>query len=101
MCPTSFYHLAMDVSIKADMNPNYFSVATAATTASSVAAAAAGQRSPAFTEPNWSGDVGVVVYPLASSNLESAITAVGVFSAVLSIVVVKKIQMFLIGIKAL
>lgn len=100
MCATAFYHLAMDVGIQADTRPNFFSTQQLELEPR-LGGEAAAASSPAFTEPNWSGDIGVLTYPVASSNLESTITAVGVFTMVFSVIMVNKIQSFLVGLKVL
>jgi hypothetical protein len=63
VCPVSFYHLALDPGVEAEVRPNYFEIVD--------------ESAVAYTEPYWT-NIGLKVYPKTSSTLSIATFAMGI-----------------------
>jgi hypothetical protein len=68
LCPTSFYHLALDPGVEPEAPPNYYQIVD--------------EDAVAYTEPYWS-NIGLTVYPRTSSALSVTTFVMGIIGCLL------------------
>jgi hypothetical protein len=68
LCPTSFYHLALDPGVEPEAYPNYFEIVD--------------EDAVAYTEPYWS-NIGLTVYPRTSYAISVTTFVLGIFGCFL------------------
>eukprot|EP00636_Phaeomonas_parva_P005856 CAMPEP_0118884860 /NCGR_PEP_ID=MMETSP1163-20130328/23569_1 /TAXON_ID=124430 /ORGANISM="Phaeomonas parva, Strain CCMP2877" /LENGTH=788 /DNA_ID=CAMNT_0006822765 /DNA_START=235 /DNA_END=2601 /DNA_ORIENTATION=- len=73
-CPVAFHHLALDPGIRRQSQPSAFEVDASV------------EGAPAWTEPYWSADVGVKVFPAAGDTINALTASFGALVTLLSAV---------------